>query len=336
MTEEKKELKDVLEKTTNSMALQGELYEKELIFYDQKKQPINTTNPHDERINRIGGSISIRVGEDDIFKTSVNCFRKKADGGINKMYANYEKYLSSEYVAANSEEGREQGGGTTVRCNTTLSPTKYYNGNDIRTGMFINFTGMKRKTLDEDEYTTTGEIVGMITNMEHETEVVDGEVEETGRLILEVAGVGYKGDYLPFVFYVSEEKASAVEANYAEGDTAHFYVKLHNERIGGSEVQQVEELGFGGDDDEKEIQLNEGFTITRLITYKASLPYSEENGTETLMLDKEAIEAAIKIYEEQMEQDKNEKEAGSKGKSRGNGAKSQGKNAQVKESDIPF
>ena len=122
--------------------------------------------------------------------------------------------------------------------------------------------------------------------------------EETGRLKVEITGVGYNEKALPHQLYVPEDSADQFNSIYEVGALASFSVEIKSVEYG---VQKTESTGGFG----RRADVNTGFTRVEWIVIGGEKPIDEErvdNKGEKLYIDPKEIKRLLEERSIELEQ----------------------------------
>lgn len=139
-----------------------------------------------------------------------------------------------------------------------------------------------------------GEIEGMITKCVPEFK----NEEETGRLFVEVTGVGYGEKALPHSLIVGEELADDFKDLYDVGSMSTFDVEIRTVEIGTKATTRTG--GFG-----RKVEINNGFTRPEWLIVGGDDPYDEErvnNKGEKLYIEPKEIKTLLEERSVMLEQ----------------------------------
>ena len=179
----------------------------------------------------------------------------------------------------------------------------------IRTNRFNDYVGKSGKIASVDCFNVNrvkilnepaeeekfeGAIEGMVTKIvpEYRNE------EETGRLLVEVTGVGYGEKALPHALIVDEELADGFKENYGLGSLATFYVEIKSTEYG--EKKTTTTGGFG-----RKADINTGFTRVEWMVIGGEDPVNEEqvnNKGEKLYIDLKDVKNLLEERKVELEQ----------------------------------
>ena len=212
---------------------------------------------------------------------------------------------------------------------------------NIRTNRFNDYVGKSGKVASVDCFNVNRvKILSEVSDDEKFEGVIEGMVtkcvpemrndEETGRLKVEITGVGYNDKALPHNLYVESNLADDFNDIYELGSLAMFDVAIETVVYG--ETTQTETKGFG-----RKADVSSGFTRPEWIIIGGDLPIDKErvnNKGEKLYIDPKDIKNLIDERNMELEQMLKE----SKGKTAPKGGK-QSLKAMKKEApkvDNPF
>lgn len=189
----------------------------------------------------------------------------------------------------------------------------------IRTNRFNDYVGKSGKIVTVDCLNVTrikflnepaenekfeGAIEGMLTKVVPEIR----NEEETGRLKVEIVGVGYGEKALPHSLFVSTDLADDFKEIYELGSLATFDVEIKTVVYGEQKVERTG--GFG-----RKAKINTGFTRPEWLVIGGDAPIDEErvskNG-EPLYIDPKDIKALLEERDVELEQILKESKEGKK------------------------
>lgn len=152
------------------------------------------------------------------------------------------------------------------------------------------------KILNEvsDDEKFEGKIEGMITKCVPEFK----NEEETGRLLVEVTGVGYNEKALPHSLIVGEELADDFKNLYEIGSMTTFDIALQTVSYGTKPTERTG--GFG-----RKVEINNGYTKVEWLIVGGDDPYDEEsvnNKGEKLYIDPKEIKTLLEERSVMLEQ----------------------------------
>ena len=179
----------------------------------------------------------------------------------------------------------------------------------IRTNRFNDYVGKSGKLASVDCFNVNrvkilsepsseekfeGAIEGMVTKCAPEYR----NEEETGRLLVEVTGVGYGEKALPHALIVDSELADGFKDMYEIGSLATFYVAISTVEYG--EKKTTTTGGFG-----RKADINTGFTRVEWFIIGGEKPVDEEqvnNKGEKLYIDPKEIKNLLEERKIELEQ----------------------------------
>lgn len=292
-----------LEQTENSGIIQGELSEMNIYFSDDKRQKIEGATGNESNVAQVEGSIVVMTSPDNFYEISVFTNKLKSDGTPNPMFEGYKKIVK-DYVPRSSG-----GKGTIVKCYIQVQPNYYYNRNAVLTkSLRLNLRSMNSSTtLQPEDYCAQATIEGAIAKWTPEQQKIGEELKATGRLEVEFAGVGYKGNFLPFQVFVPDDLADGFEGFYEKGNTTTFDINIINRTVG-RKTKPKKQASFGRTE-EASPETSQSFDIVELEMYKGYDPCTEEYDSAQDALDLDLLAEARKEFDNQLEQKKKEKEA---------------------------
>lgn len=181
---------------------------------------------------------------------------------------------------------------------------------DIRTNRFDDYIHKKSgklvttdclnvdrvKILNEvsDDEKFEGKIEGMITKCIPEFK----NEEETGRLLVELTGVGYNEKALPHSLIVSKEDVDDFNGLYEVGSMSTFDVSIQTVSYGTKSTARTG--GFG-----RKVEINNGYTKVEWLIVGGDDPYDEEsvnNKGEKLYIDPKEIKTLLEERSVMLEQ----------------------------------
>lgn len=206
---------------------------------------INLKEISKEDKNYVCGDVVVQVNDSEgnvnMIPVSFISADKKANGELNKNYARLMGLKDYNSIASS---GMDLATKVQIR-NAKMSENAFYAQNNDEVVTFTRITSNFFTKINDTNFnpSATFNIVGCIVKMEDEQKNVGGELEETGRLIVNVAVVQYK-DKVEVMKFIAEkpEHIDFIKANWNEGETV---------RIGGNiryteeNVEVEQESGFG-------------------------------------------------------------------------------------------
>lgn len=209
-----------------------------------KELDIATRKTSDGR-DYVSGQMIIRVdqecsGEMQECEIPVKMFsmKLKQDGSTNAIYEGIlkmkEKYTSLAAAETPSEATRISINSGSIKENFFVSK-RGVSVSDFQ--IETNFAGEGR---DDNEDKATFELTGVVVSKVRE---IDREEQQTGRLIVKLVVVGYKGCANVLDFYVeSPQSVDWIETNWKDGDTVRVAGLI---KVTYKHIETVEEMGFG-------------------------------------------------------------------------------------------
>ena len=179
----------------------------------------------------------------------------------------------------------------------------------IRTNRFNDYVGKSGKLVSVDCFNVNRvKILNEPSNEEKFEGAIEGMVtkcvpeyrneEETGRLLVEVTGVGYGEKALPHALIVDSELADGFKDMYEIGSLATFYVAISTVEYG--EKKTTTTGGFG-----RKADINTGFTRVEWFIIGGEEPVDEEqvnNKGEKLYIDPKEIKNLLEERKIELEQ----------------------------------
>lgn len=195
--------------------------------------------------NYVCGDVVVRVDDADgnvnMIPVSFISADKKTNGELNKNYA---RLLNLKEYNSIASSGLENATKVQIR-NAKMAENAFYSQNNDQVVSFIKINSNFFTKINDSNFnpTATFNIIGCIVKMEDEQKSIDGDLQETGRLVVNAAVVQY-GDKVDVMKFIAEkpEHIDFIKANWKEGDTV---------RIGGNvryteeNVEVEQETGFG-------------------------------------------------------------------------------------------
>lgn len=167
--------------------------------------------------------------------------RLKKDGNVNKIYQSIVKYKEQFTSLAACPEDHPELASKVVVNSGSLGENIWVdpNSGEVRTGFQIS-TNFMNTPRGEFEQGATFELSGVVMNKTRET---DANGEETGRLKIKFAVVGYQGrvDVIDLIA-ASDNAVNFIESNWVDGDTVNLNGAIS---INQSTKVWYEEQGFG-------------------------------------------------------------------------------------------
>lgn len=179
----------------------------------------------------------------------------------------------------------------------------------IKTNRFNDYVGKSGKLVSVDCFNVNRvKILNEPSNEEKFEGAIEGMVtkcvpeyrneEETGRLLVEVTGVGYGEKALPHALIVDSELADGFKDMYEIGSLATFYVAISTVEYG--EKKTTTTGGFG-----RKADINTGFTRVEWFIIGGEEPVDEEqvnNKGEKLYIDPKEIKNLLEERKIELEQ----------------------------------
>lgn len=236
--------------------------------------------------NYVRGEIVISTKNGD-FKLNISQPELTKDGKTARLYANAET-LHNSYISAVDAAKDKELTADIVGATVNLSCWDRYNANTgkLITSPQIRVTKVNREAADKESQTDFS-LEGVIRSIKPELaggKTEEGEEpEETGRYLVELVTVNYRGEAEPFTLIVPEDLAEPFVEGYVDddgetvegykpGDTCCLGVELSMRTVGG---QRKKKGGFG-----RSANVSEGFSILELIVIGGEPPYSEDSEDE--------------------------------------------------------
>lgn len=166
---------------------------------------------------------------------------KKKDGTDNKIYASLQQLKEFNSIASAGIENatRVQIRGAKFSENLFMPQ----NGTEVISTTKINSNFFTKVNAANFKPESKFRVIGKIIQIGEEQKTVDGDLVETGRLVVRAALVGY-ADKVEVIKFIVENKdaISAIKANWKDGDTVQIGGRL---RYTEETVEQETEVGFG-------------------------------------------------------------------------------------------
>lgn len=183
---------------------------------------------------RVDQDISGQISESEI-PVKFFSMEKKSDGNHNKLYdsvlAQKENFIS---VAAAEDENQA----SRVSITGRLEENTYYAADGTEYNGFQITSTFLNKAKPKDKEKASFLVTGVIANMKPETK----NDEETGRIIVQMVVVGYKGKANLINFVAADSAAKFIESNWEVGDTVTASGKIN---LNFKTITYQEEQGFG-------------------------------------------------------------------------------------------
>ena len=163
------------------------------------------------------------IVSENIIPVRMFAMQKKYDGGDNPMFERIKNY-KEQFTSAGAADDDSEISKVTI-SGARLEENSYFDKrtNQVKTdwqisGSFIN----DRK--DEDEESARFKVTGVVGKMRPE---YDKNGEETGRLIVSLVLIGYKGKANVIELIADGSKKDHIESNWNEGDTVIAHGKIN-------------------------------------------------------------------------------------------------------------
>lgn len=163
------------------------------------------------------------IVSENIIPVRMFAMQKKSDGGDNPMFERIKNY-KEQFTSAGAADDDSEISKVTI-SGARLEENSYFDKrtNQVKTdwqisGSFIN----DRK--DEDEESARFKVTGVVGKMRPE---YDKNGEETGRLIVSLVLIGYKGKANVIELIADGSKKDHIESNWNEGDTVIAHGKIN-------------------------------------------------------------------------------------------------------------
>lgn len=295
-----------LKQTVNRGNLKGKLSEKNLSYFKNDKGEIAGIS------GRIIVDTAVGKHELRVFSSTLT-----KDGEPNKMYDNI-LALKNDYVAA--IDATDENPASYVSADFQLRINDFVS----KRGNLVNVVNLNLKIINRISETEANadsddENIIVLTAMYNKmTPVPEKDRDNEGDKNLEVLGVGYTGDIMPFNLFVAEEFVDDVEELYKKGDTIEISVEPRMRHVAG---KTKKEAAFG-----RTANFNKGYDKLRLALVGGEGVIDEEDD---LWLDPKLVGEALKEREVHLENLK-------KGSGKPKPSKSVAKASAAVTDDIPF
>lgn len=230
--------------------------------------------------NWVEGDIVVSTKNGD-FKLRINQPELTKADKTNNTYASMEK-LHNTYISAVDAAKNKELTPDNISVKINLGVWDRYNNGKILSTPQIRVNAVSRDT-SEKESQTDCLIEGVIRSIKPEITPAKNDNEEateTGRLVVEIISVSFKGEAEPFTLIVPEDLTDAFMNGYVDeltgdtiegysvGDTCCFGVELLMKHIG---AQKAGRPGFG-----RKANISEGFDVLELSVFNGEPPYTED------------------------------------------------------------
>lgn len=273
------ENKTTLKQGDNTMKLLGIVLENNLVA---------ETSPDGTEL--IKGNLVVSTGDNQ--EHTVKAYSKKftTAGNVNPSYTSLSVALGYVSIASLLQQGMtlEQANGQAtvilikkgeVRLNTYLNPKKI-----VVAYPELFFSFIETATVSPDKYVAEFELEGVLENMKPE---FDKDSVETGRYIIDLIYINYKGEAQPFSLMSTPEAGAYMSTHYAKNLTTKIWGTLISTV---TKISQTTE-GFANDK-VKEFERTEKEMV---ICSGAVEQKNEENGGYSIPLIQKAM-AERKLY----------------------------------------
>lgn len=192
----------------------------------------------------VAGEVVVRVeekGEVSEIPVGFISADKKKDGTANQNYARLQQLKDFNSIAS---AGIEEATRVQIRgAKFTENLFMPQNGQEVLSSTKINSNFFTKINATNYRPEAKFRIIGKIIQMSEEQKNVDGELEDTGRLIVRAAIVAY-GDKVEVMKFIVENPDSInyIKINWKEGDTVQMGGRI---RYTQETVEQEEDVGFG-------------------------------------------------------------------------------------------
>lgn len=240
----------------------------------------------------VAGEVVVRVeekGEISEIPVSFISADKKKDGTANQNYARLQQLKEYNSIASAGEENATRVQIRGAKMNENLFMPQ--NGTEVISTARINSNFFTKVNATAFKPEAKFRVIGKLLQIVDEQKSEDGEMVDTGRLVIRAALVGYADKTEVIKFIVEEPTAiSFIKANWKEGDTVQMGGRL---RYTNETVEQEIESGFG----EAEVRTFTRRTREFLIERGSAEGLDEENS-----YNDDDIKAALAQRKERMEQ----------------------------------
>ena len=244
----------------------------------------------------VAGEIVVRVeekGEVSEIPVGFISADKKKDGTPNQNYTRLQQLKEFNSIASAGEENATRVQIRGAKMNENLFMPQ--NGTEVVSTTKINSNFFTKVNATNFKPETKFRVIGKLLQIIDEQKNQDGEMVDTGRLVIRAALVGYADKTEVIKFIVEEPTAiTFIKANWKEGDTVQMGGRL---RYTAETVEQEIEAGFGE---------NEVRTYTRRVKELLIERGSAEGLDEENSYSDEDIKAALAVRKDRMEKVKQE------------------------------
>ena len=250
---------------------------------------------------RIRGKFTVKSNEDELtIKVFATQFTNS--GAENKSFKSLVALVNGEYttIAQGGEEGA-----TRIRVSGSIQEGKPYKTQSGEVVCAIEYRGSfvsatKAESI-EDEIAGSSDMY--IQGYIKETKLVDEEVEETGRLIINALAVSFGGKVFPYKLIVDDESAIDFFTDEVPvGSTLNVSFLIKHRAVKSEKPQEKKNGGWG-----RKISTSNSFTkfINEVIACGCEDLYSEDFNPNRI-LPKEQITKALAVRQEEIDAVENE------------------------------
>lgn len=249
----------------------------------------------------IKGKLSVAT-DNGLFTLRVYTASKTTKNEDNKMFKGI-KTILDEYKDRKTYGDEAD----VIDCDVQININDYVTdgANAVKTTTQISLNSAKRVT-GEVESTTDIDMVGYIGKIVPE---INKDDEETGRLIVDFATIGYGDRALPFKLFVGEDMADDFTDYYEVGQTVELYISATQRHVGETKPKTAK---FG-----RAANVVSGFDVLELIIVGGEEAFEDEYDGEgeeiegtNVAISKKTIKELMKAREMFLENLLNEKKSG--------------------------
>lgn len=229
---------------------------------------INIRDIDKGNVKYVAGDVVVRVEEEkkdgtvEVSEIPVSFISadKKKDGTPNQNYARLQQLKDYNSIASAGEELATKVQIRGAKMNENLFMPQ--NGTDIISTARINSNFFTKVTNTNNfKPAATFRVIGKLLQIVDEQRNQDGDMVETGRLVIQAALVGYADKVEVIKFIVEDPTAiSFIKANWKEGDTVQMGGRV---RYTSETVEQEIESGFGENEVRSYTRRTREFVIER-------------------------------------------------------------------------
>lgn len=160
---------------------------------------------------------------------------------------------------------------TRVKIDGMLALNEYVSKDTFEYKGFPQINGFRiTSTGVPEEDSTDSEISGIIRSIITEQRVKGEDVEETGRLKVELYTFNKQAETTPFTFIVEQDLADDFNSFYEAGQSVKLYYEIITRQVG---TKKATTGGFG----RRESHMVSGFSVTEYSVFRGDEPFDEEN-----------------------------------------------------------